>query len=147
MRHIALVENSSTIFRGTIRDNLTRFGLVSEDEVRSIGEWLGIDSIIADLPAGLNTFLEGSDSDSLPPGLKQKIAIARALAPRPKIILFDNAEQAIDLKGYHELYRLLGRIKGRATMIIMSDDMNFRSLADTHYQLTPQGLRFLNALE
>lgn len=146
MRHIALVENSSTIFRGTIRDNLTRFGLVSEDEVRSIGEWLGINSIIADLPAGLNTFLEGSDSDSLPPGLKQKIAIARALAPRPKIILFDNAEQDIDLKGYNDIYRLLGRIKGRATLVIMSNDMNFRALADTHYEITREGLRFLNAL-
>jgi ATP-binding cassette subfamily C protein LapB len=133
--HVGLLETQGVIFRGTIRDNITRFGLTPEQDAQSVSRLLGINEDVAKLPAGFNTILDGVDSDSLPPGFKQKIAIARALAPHPKVVLYDEAERDLDIFGYHLLYRLLAKMKGHVTLILMTDDQNLHSLADKRYHL------------
>jgi ATP-binding cassette, subfamily C, bacterial LapB len=49
---------------------------------------LGIDAEVARLPAGYATMLEGGNADCIPPGLRQRIAIARIIAAKPRILLF-----------------------------------------------------------
>lgn len=133
-QHVGYIATEGVIFRGTVRDNLTAFGLIPEEKVREIAHLLGVDADISRLPAGFDTFLYGNTSDTLSPGLRQRIAIVRALAPKPRLILFDNADRALDNQGYNLVYRLLARLKGKASMIIVSDDKNMRALS-THYAL------------
>jgi ATP-binding cassette, subfamily C, bacterial LapB len=61
--------------------------------------------------------------------------MARMLALRPRTLLFDNADRALDRAGYNHIYRLLARLKGKAGLVIVSEDRNLLSLADTHYVL------------
>lgn len=129
IRHVGLIRSEGTIFRGTIRDNMTCFGQIPEKEVQEIAALLKLDRDIARLPSGFDTLLTGTNTDSIPPGLKQRIAMTRALAPKPRIILFDNADRALDREGYNLVYNLLARLKGRASMILVSDDCNIRGLA------------------
>ena len=96
---------------------------------------LGLDSEIALMPAGYDTALEGSNSDALSPGLRQRIAIARVLASKPRVLLFYNADKALDKEGYNHMYRLMGRLRGRASMILVTNDHNIMHLADKHYDL------------
>ena len=140
MNRVGLIPTDGLIFRGTVRDNITRFGSVPEAQAFEIAKLLGIDKDLARLPDGFGTRLEGTIADGIPPGLKQRIAITRALALKPRVVLFDNADRGIDQQGYNLLFSLLGRIGSKVAMIIVSDDLNLRGLASRHLVLTPEGL-------
>jgi ATP-binding cassette subfamily C protein LapB len=129
IHHVGLIHSEGIIFRGTIRDNMTCFGQIPEKDVREIASILKIDRDIARLPSGFDTMLGGNNTDSVPPGLKQRIAMARVLAPRPRLILFDNADRGLDREGYSVIYGLLARLQGKAGMILVSDDQNIKGLA------------------
>lgn len=135
VRHVGYVRTNGHIFRGSIRDNITCFGQTSEAQAKEVAALLNVDADVAKLPSGFDTFLSGNNTDSIPPGLKQRIAIVRVLATKPRIILFDNADRSLDRDGYTMIYSLLARLKGRASMILISDDQNIRRLADRSYQL------------
>jgi ATP-binding cassette subfamily C protein LapB len=140
LHHIGLMTTKSVIFRGTIRENITRFGLAPEAEAREISHLLGIDREVSALPRGFDTFLEGTETDSIPPGLRQRIALARVLASKPRVLLFDNADRNLDREGYRQVYRLLGRLREKTALVLVTDDRNLARLADRHYLLTPEGL-------
>jgi ATP-binding cassette subfamily C protein LapB len=135
VQHVGYLAMEGTIFKGTIQQNLTAFGEIPLSKVKEIMKLLDIEKDIAKLPAGFDTKLEGGTADPIPPGLKQRITIARVLASKPRILLFDNADRALDQHGYHHVYRLLARLKGKATIIIVSDDRNILRLAQKEYVL------------
>ncbi|PCJ02799.1 MAG: ABC transporter [Alphaproteobacteria bacterium] len=135
VRHVGYLPMDGMIFRGTIWENISAFGESSAENVSEIVQLLGMDAAIRHLPDGYDTRLEGGNSDAVPPGLRQRIALARALAPKPRVILFDNADRALDKEGYNSVYRLLARLNGKATLVIVSDDLNITRLANKHYVL------------
>jgi ATP-binding cassette subfamily C protein LapB len=141
VRHIGYIQAEGLIFRGTIRDNMTCFGQIPEQNAQEIAALLKVDRDIARLPAGFNTFLSGNSTDSVPPGLKQRIAMVRVLAPKPRIVLFDNADRALDREGYNLAYSLLGRLRGKAALVLVSEDHNIRALADRFFTLEEGRLR------
>jgi ATP-binding cassette, subfamily C, bacterial LapB len=130
MNHVGYLSPDAVIFRGTIRDNITRFGLVPVAQALSVAELLGLTEEVAKLPAGYDTHLDASGTDSIPPGVKQRIALARALASKPRVIVFDAADRALDVQGYQKLFTLLGRLKNKAAIVLVSDDKNIADLAD-----------------
>ena len=111
-------------------DNLTFFGTIPEKDAITAATHLGVTEAVALLPNGFKTILSDSVTDPVPPGLKQRISIARALAARPRIILYNNADRSLDRNGYNLVFKVLGRIKRNTTMIIVSDDRNILRLAD-----------------
>lgn len=135
IRHVGYIQSQGIIFRGTIRDNMTCFGQIPEAQAQEIAALLDVNRDVALLPTGFDTFLNGNGTDNIPPGLKQRIAMVRVLAARPRLILYDNADQGLDRDGYNLIYSLMARLRGQATMIMISDDYNVRSLADRFYSL------------
>lgn len=133
--HIGYLATEGMIFHGTIRDNLTRFGLIAEKQAFDIARQLYIDRDVALLPDGYDTALQPQGGDDVPPGLRQRIAIARVLAAHPKIILFDEADRALDRDGYNMLFRLLARIAPQIALVMISDDRTLTGLASRHYRL------------
>lgn len=133
--HVGYIRTRPLIFRGTIRDNITCFGQTDEAQAKEVSALLDVDKDVAKLPGGFDTFLSGNNTDSIPPGLKQRIAMVRVLATKPRLILFDNADRSLDKDGYTMIYSLLARLKGKASMILISDDLNIRSLAERQYSL------------
>ena len=129
-RHVGYLPEKGTIFYGTIRENLTFFGSIDEEDAMTAARLLGIDEAVAVLPQGYETMLTDSVSDPIPPGLKQRIAMARVLANKPRIILFDNADRGLDKYGYNRIFAMLGRLKPRVVLILISDDRNILRLAD-----------------
>lgn len=133
--HIGYLATEGIIFHGTIRENLTRFGQVSEKQALDIARQLYIDRDVSSLPAGYDTVLQPQGGDDIPPGLRQRIAMARVLASHPKVILFDEADRALDRDGYNMVYRLLARIAPQTALVLISDDRNLTGLARRHYKL------------
>ena len=132
---VGYLATKGTIFQGSLDNNISGYSSCDAHAVNTIAHLLGIDQEIARLPNGYETMLENTPADSVPPGLKQRITLARVLAFKPRIILFDNADRALDKEGYNHIFRLLARIKGKATLILVSEDHNVLHLADRHYVL------------
>ncbi|MDH3664647.1 MAG: ATP-binding cassette domain-containing protein, partial [Alphaproteobacteria bacterium] len=133
--HVGYLATRGTIFNGTVLENLSGFDPSMELASRELARLLGIEDTIASLPHGYDTNLSDGGADAIPSGIKQCIALARVLAHKPRLLLFDNADRALDQENYNHLFRLLGRLKGKASMIIVSDDRNFLRLAQAEYLL------------
>jgi len=97
-RRIGTVMQQSGLFQGDIYSNivLTAPGL-SVDEAWDAAEKAGIADDIRAMPMGMYTMVsEGGGGIS--GGQKQRLMIARAIAPKPKLLLFDEATSALDNK-------------------------------------------------
>ena len=57
--------------------------------------------------------------DKLPKGIKQRIAIARALVDKPRVLLFDEANASMDSAGDSTPRNLIERLQGRVTLILV----------------------------
>ena len=135
-RHIAYMSTDTQIFKGTIRENLTAFRKDDiEEKALELASLLKIDKEIMKLPDGYDSILNDTLADPISPGLKQRVSIARVLALKPKILLFDNADKSLDKEGYECVVSLIGKLKGKATIIIISDDRNILNFADREYVL------------
>ncbi|WP_075222886.1 ABC transporter transmembrane domain-containing protein [Acuticoccus yangtzensis] len=139
-RFVGYVPPHGSMFRGTIRDNITRFGEVTSDAAMEVAEILEIDDILKTLPNGLDTELMGGANETIAPGLVQQLALVRALATRPRLILFNNADRGLDQEGYAKLHRFVGKIHGQASFVILSDDVNLLGYANRRFTLTRSGL-------
>ncbi len=135
LTHIGYLPFESVIFKGSIWDNLFRFGYFDEKSVLEVAELLGVDEEVSQLPAGYETPLQGNGMDSISPGLRQRIALVRILAAKPKVIVYYFSEEALDKSAYTALYELLLKVKSKVTLIITSNDPNITALADTFYEI------------
>lgn len=132
-KELGYISEIGEILVGTVRENLTFFGKIPMEDAMDAAEKFGIDESIAVLSKGWETMLHNSPADLLPPGLKQRICIARVLAQHPSILLIDNADVSLDIEGYRHLFSVLGKLKNKISLIMITEDRNFIELADTEY--------------
>lgn len=94
-KQIGCVLQNTTIFEGSIFENITVGRRVEKEKIIEVIKAAGLENFIAELPMGLLTRLSyGGTTISM--GQKQRILIARALVDDPKVILFDEATSALD---------------------------------------------------
>jgi ATP-binding cassette subfamily B protein len=67
----------------------------TKEEIMGVAELAGVDEFIRALPQGYDTII-GENACKISEGQKQKIAIARALIKRPKILILDEAMSSMD---------------------------------------------------
>ena len=116
-RRIGTVMQQSGLFQGDIYSNivLTAPGL-SIDEAWDAAEKAGIADDIRAMPMGMYTMVsEGGGGIS--GGQKQRLMIARAIAPKPKLLLFDEATSALDNKTQRQVSEALDAM-GCTRMVI-----------------------------
>lgn len=94
--HIGSVTQNGKLFSGDIRSNiLIAAPQLAMDDAWKAAEIAGIAEDIRKMPMGMFTYIsEGSGGIS--GGQKQRLMIARAIAHRPKILIFDEATSALD---------------------------------------------------
>ncbi len=139
---IGYLPQHCTLFHGTILDNLTMFrGRRYFDEALRLAAELGLDEYIARMPMGYDTVIDSSSHDQLPGGVRQRIAVIRALVDKPKIILFDEANTALDHGSDARLRELLSRLKGHVTILLVSYRPSLLELADRRFELVGAQLR------
>lgn len=108
----------STLFQGTILDNLTFEYDTSMRNVRSATQAAYIHDYIISLPEGYGTII-GEQGVQMSEGQKQRIALARVLLTNTPILILDEPTAALDLESeYHIQEALKSAKKGRTTIII-----------------------------
>ena len=135
VKHVGYISSHSVIFQGTILENITTFDEKMEHQAMEIAKMLNLDKEIALLPKGYDTKVNDGIADIVAPGIKQRIAIARALLHKPKIILFHNADRGLDREGYNLLIKFLNIVNTQTATIIVTDDHNINLLVEKEYLL------------
>ncbi len=95
-RKIGVVMQNGKLFQGDIYSNIViNAPWLTLAEAWEAAEMAGIAEDIRNMPMGMHTLIsEGQGGFS--GGQKQRLMIARAIAPRPRILMFDEATSALD---------------------------------------------------
>lgn len=95
-RRIGVVMQNGKLFQGDIYSNIVISApQLTMDQAWEAAEMAGIAEDIRRMPMGMHTIIsEGSGGIS--GGQRQRLMIARAIAPKPKILMFDEATSALD---------------------------------------------------
>ena len=110
-KHIGVVTQNGQLFQGDIFSNITISApQLTLDEAWEAAELAGIAQDIREMPMGMQTLIsEGQGGVS--GGQKQRLMIARAVAPKPKILIFDEATSALDNKTQKQVSDALDGLK------------------------------------
>ena len=117
---IGLVPQKSFLFSGTVADNL-RYGddsATDEELWRLLGIAQGRE-FVAEMPEQLEAPITQGGAN-VSGGQRQRLAIARALAKRAHIVIFDDSFSALDFKTDAQLRGALKRETADATVIIVA---------------------------
>ena len=140
-RQIAYMPQTAVLFRGTILENLTLFqGSTAVDNALNAARLLGVDEAIRHLPEGYQTMVGDGAEMELPVGLRQGIGMARAIAQRPRVVLFDEANGGLDAAADNRLKSALETLKGKASIVIVSHRPSLLALADRQFDIVDGGL-------
>lgn len=117
-RNIGVVMQNGSLFAGDIYSNIVVSApwLTLEDAWEA-ARMAGVDEDIRRMPMNMHTIIsEGSGGIS--GGQKQRLMIARAIAPKPKIVMFDEATSALDNITQKQVSQSLDQL--RSTRIVIA---------------------------
>lgn len=117
---IGLVPQKAVLFSGTIAGNI-RFGNseLSQEEVIRAAEIAQASEFINTMPEGYDSLIS-QGGKNLSGGQKQRLAIARALAKKPDIYIFDDSFSSLDFKTEAKLRTSLKKETVKKTVLIIA---------------------------
>lgn len=115
---IGYLPQNIALFDGTIADNIARFNPVDSEAVIQAAKDAGVHKLILRLAEGYDTRIT-NDYGELSPGQKQRIALARAVYHRPRLIFLDEPNSNLDQGGERALNKALEFLKASGATIVM----------------------------
>ena len=118
-RSLGMVLQDTSLFTGTIRENI-RYGKLNatDEEVEEAAKLSNADRFIKHLPHGYDTMIDGS-GEGLSQGQRQLLSIARAALNNPPVLILDEATSSIDTRTEKVVQDGMDQLmKGRTVFVI-----------------------------
>lgn len=158
-RDVALVPEEPHLFDGTIADNVAfgQGGRRSSDAIDAALDVAALRGVLAHLPDGLDSIV-GERGTRLSGGQRQRLALARALAIEPRLLVLDGALSAVDASTERAIMASLRR--AARTTIVITNRPSVAAAADQvilfengrivdrgrHHELTTRNAAYLAAV-
>ncbi|KQQ22605.1 ABC transporter [Rathayibacter sp. Leaf299] len=127
--HVGMAFEDATLFSTSVRENvLLGRPEASEEELLEALEIAQAD-FVHSLPDGLDTTV-GEEGMSLSGGQRQRLALARAIAARPSVLVLDDPLSALDVDTEARVEAGLRRVLGDTTALIVAHRPSTVALAD-----------------
>jgi ABC-type multidrug transport system fused ATPase/permease subunit len=132
---IGMVLQEPFLFNDAIENNI-RYGKpdAGEKEIIEVAKICGVDEFVSKLPDRYKTII-GENACKISEGEKQKIAIARALIKKPRILILDEAMSSMDSLSEEKILLKIKQIPEILTVIIVSHRLSAVMKADSTYFL------------
>ena len=134
-KRIAYLPQRTALFEGSLLDNVTVFDSSRIETAMEVSKALGLDEFVSRMPRGWDTIVGDMAADSMPPGFRQRVAIVRALSSSPSVILFDDSSASMDSEGDAMLLKYIESIRGKVTIVLVSERPSFVRLANKTFYL------------
>lgn len=117
---VAYVPQEGFLFHDTVRRNLA-WGNRAPDEAAMWHalEFVGADALVRRMPEGIDTIV-GERGALLSGGERQRLALARAILRRPRLLVLDEAMNAIDAGSETLLLNRIAALEPRPTILMIS---------------------------
>ena len=117
-RHVGFLPQQPLLSRGTAAEVIARLEEPDMDLVLEAARRADAHAVIAALPLGYATPISGNYQLSM--GQRHRIALARALYGRPKLLLLDELAGSMDAEGEAHVAELLGLLRQEGTSVIFT---------------------------
>ncbi len=129
-RQIGVVIQDGVLFNISIRDNITlNVPDLEIEEVVAAAKLAGVHEMVLELPEGYDT-LVGERGCRLSTGQRQRLAIARALATNPAMLIMDEATSGLDYESERQVQENMQQICRERTVFIIAHRLSTLRYAD-----------------
>ena len=137
---IAYVDPSRDFFDGTLLQNITSYQPRRYQRRALFWAFLtGLDTTVRSLPQGYSTAMGTSVPSGLSRDSQQLFQVVTALARSPQLLLLDLSDCSYGKEFIDGLQRILGRTKGRTTVLISGAGRVLGSVSDQQIDMPAQG--------
>ncbi len=129
-RRIGVVSQDNFLFNLSIKENIALAAPgISDEMIIELAQVAGADEFVRKLPQGYDTVVE-EQGVNLSVGQRQRLAIARALANDPSILIMDEATSSLDYESEKIIRDNMQSICKRRTVLVIAHRLNTLVNAD-----------------
>lgn len=126
---IAFVPQVPFVLQASVAENIRWFRSIEEPRLLEAAEMAGLEPVLGRLPEGIHTEV-AQEGLTISGGERQRLALARALAGSPRVLILDEATSALDSESEGVIQGTLRALQGSVTIIAVAHRLSTVLSAD-----------------